>query len=714
MKTSWFAAAAAAALMIAGAASAESTTPKPPPEKAAKAKTGKPKAAKPAPAAPADPGPSAAELAKAPRMGAWGFDLSGRDPAATPGQDFYQYANGTYLKQLEIPADRSRFGAFDKLNELSQNRMRAVVEQAAADRAATGERGQVGAFYRAFTDEAAVEALGKKPMAADLAAIKAEKTRADVSRLMGVSLKAFGGTFFGGQVQPDAKDPDHYTVYLGQAGLGLPDRDYYLEAQFAPQKAKYEVYVARMLTLAGWPNAAANAKAIVALETEIAKVSWTRAQQRDDNAMYNATPTADLGKLAPGFDWGPFLDGAGFGKVAHVVVQEKSAFPKIAAIYAKTPVETLKAWQAFYLADQAAPYLSKAFSQEHYEFKEAALSGAKAQAPRWKRGVILVDSNIGEALGKLYVAAYFPPESKAKMLALVGDIRTAMKGRIERLDWMSPATKAKALEKLAAVSVKIGYPDKWRDYTALKLTDDDLYGDVKRSIAFDWDFRLSRLGGPVDRSEWGMTPPTINAYYNPLGNEIVFPAAILQPPFFDPDGDTAINYGGIGGTIGHELTHGFDDSGRRYDATGKLTDWWTAEDSKKFEAEATKFGKQYAAFEVLAGAKINPDNTMGENIADLGGLLLALDAYHASLKGRPAPIIDGLTGDQRVFLGWAQVWRGKTRDDAMRRQLVSDPHSPERARVDVPVRNIDAFYDSYGVKAGDKMFVDPAARVRIW
>ena len=300
------------------------------------------------------------------------------------------------------------------------------------------------------------------------------------------------------------------------------------------------------------------------------------------------------------------------------------------------------------------------------------------------------------------------------MLALVGDIRTAMKGRIERLDWMSAATKAKALEKLAAVSVKIAYPDKWRDYAGLKITDTDLYGDMKRAIAFDWDFRLNRLGGPVDRSEWGMTPPTINAYYNPLGNEIVFPAAILQPPFFDPDGDMAINYGGIGGTIGHELTHGFDDSGRRYDATGKLTDWWTKDDAAKFEAQARKLGAQYSAFDVLPGAKINGDLTMGENIADLGGLLLALDAYHASLKGRPAPIVDGLTGDQRVFLGWAQVWRGKTRDDALRRQLVSDPHSPERARVDIPVRNIDAFYEAFGLKAGDPMFVPAENRVRIW
>src|SRR6185312_15932124 len=367
---------------------------------------------------------------------------------------------------------------------------------------------------------------------------------------------------------------------------------------------------------------AANAKAIVALETEIAKVSWTRAEQRDDNKMYNAYDTAKLATLAPGFDWAAFMSGAGLSKASRVVAQENTAFPKIAAIFAKTPLATLKAWQAFTLADQAGPYLSKAFVDARFDFRGKVLTGQQAQRPRWKRGVQLVDSQIGEALGKIYVQAYFPPESKAKMLALVGEIRTAMKGRIERLDWMSPATKAKALEKLAAVTVKIGYPDKWRDYSGLKLTDDDLYGDVQRATAFDWNFRLSRLGGPVDRGEWGMTPPTINAYYNPLGNEIVFPAAILQPPFFDPDGDMAVNYGGIGGTIGHELTHGFDDSGRRYDATGKLTDWWTAEDARRFEAEAAKLGKQYAGFDVLPGAKINGDLTMGENIADLGGLLL--------------------------------------------------------------------------------------------
>jgi len=686
MKTFWLGAVAAAALLAAAPALAQTS-------------------AQPAPAP---------DLSKAPRMGTWGFDLAGRDTSATPGQDFFQYANGGYVKTLAIPADRSSYGAFDALNELSQSRLHLLLDKASADTSAAGERAKVGALYRSFMAEGKVNALGAKPMAADLAAIKAEKTKADVARVMGRSLHVFGGSIFAAGVQVDGKDPDHYAVYLNQAGLGLPDRDYYLEAGFGPQKAKYEAYVATLLKLAGWPSPAANAKAVVALETEIAKVSWTRAEQRDDNKMYNPYDTAKLAPLAPGFDWTAFMAGAGLAKATHVVVQENTAFPKIAAVFAKTPIATLKAWQAFTLADQAAPYLSKPFVDARFDFRGKVLTGQQALRPRWKRGVQLVDSQIGEALGKLYVDAYFPAASKAKMLALVGDIRAAMKGRIERLDWMSQPTKTKALEKLAAFTVKIGYPDKWRDYSGLTIKDGDLYGNLNRASTFDWDFRVGRLGGPVDRSEWGMTPPTINAYYNPTGNEIVFPAALLAPPFFDPDGDMAINYGAIGGVIGHETTHGFDDSGRHYDGTGRLTDWWTAEDAAKFQAETVKLGKQYGAFEVLPGAKINGDLTMGENIADLGGLLLALDAYHASLHGQPAPIIDGLTGDQRVFLGWAQVWRGKTRDDAMRQQLVSDPHSPERARVDVPMRNIDAFYAAFGLKAGDGMYVAPGDRVRIW
>jgi len=721
MKTHWLGAVAAAALLAAGPALAQTTVApiirvhpappkaKPKPRPKAKAKMApQPVAKAEAPAAPTP------DLSKAARMGTWGFDLAGRDTSASPGQDFFQYANGGYEKTLVIPADRTSYGAFDSLAELSQARLHGLLDKTAANRAATGEQAKVGVLYRSFMDEAKVDALGAKPMAADLAAIKAEKTRSDIAREMGRSQKVFGGSIFGASVQVDGKDPDHYAVYLSQAGLGLPDRDYYLEKSFEAQKAKYEVYVARMLTLAGWPKPAAEAKAIVAMETEIAQASWTRAEQRDDNKMYNPYDTAKLPALAPGFDWPAFMAGAGLSKATRVVAQENTAFPKISAIFAKTPIETLKAWQAFYLADQAAPYLSKPFVDARFDFRGKVLTGQQAQRPRWKRGVTLVDNQIGEALGKVYVDTYFPPESKAKMLALVGDIRTAMKGRIERLDWMSAPTKAKALEKLAQFTVKIGYPDKWRDYSGLAIKDGDLYGDVNRASTFDWDFRVGRLGGPVDRSEWGMTPSTINAYYNPTGNEIVFPAAILQPPFFDPDGDMAVNYGAIGGVIGHETTHGFDDQGRHYDGHGRLTDWWTPEDAKKFEAETVKLGKQYGAFDVLPGAKINGDLTMGENIADLGGLLLALDAYHTSLHGQPAPIIDGLTGDQRVFLGWAQVWRGKTRDDALRQQLVSDPHSPEKARTDVPMRNVDAFYTAFGVKPGDPMYIAPADRVRIW
>ena len=654
------------------------------------------------------------DLTKAPRMGSWGFDLSGRDTAVAPSKDFFDYANGNYLNKLDIPSDRSRYGAFDALQELSQQRMHAVLEKSAANPAAAGDEAKIGAFYRSFMDEAKVNALGAKPLAADLAAIRGIKSKDQMAEHMGSTMRGFGGSFFGGYVHDDAKDPEVYAAYLFQGGLGLPDRDYYLEARFKPQKDAYQAYIAKLLELEGWDKPAENAAAIVALETEIAKVSWTRAERRDDDKTYNPFEIAKLQAYAPGFNWSAFLKGANLAKADRVIVAENTAFPKIADIYAKAPLDTLKAWAAFNLADQAAPYLSKDFDEANYEFRNKTLSGQPVQQPRWKRAVTATDNNVGEALGKLYVEAYFPPESKAKMEDLVGDIRVAMKGRIEKLDWMGADTKAKALEKLSKFGVKIAYPDKWRDYSAYEVKDGDLYGNLERATAFEWDYRAARLGGPVDNAEWGMTPPTINAYYQPTKNEIVFPAAILQPPFFDPEGDPAINYGGIGGVIGHEITHGFDDQGRKSDGDGKLTDWWTAEDAAKFDAQAKKFGAQYSAVEVLPGAHINGDLTMGENIADLGGLLLALDAYHLSLKGKPAPVIDGLTGDQRVFLGWAQVWRGKYRDDRMRQQLVSDPHSPPKYRVQVPVKNIDAFYQAFGVKPGDGMYIKPEDRVRIW
>ncbi|MFD3265567.1 M13 family metallopeptidase [Phenylobacterium ferrooxidans] len=660
------------------------------------------------------PALAADDLAKAPRLGPWGFDAAGRDLTVKPGDDFFLYANGVSQQKLVIPADRSRYGPFDVLNELSVNRMRAVLEKASADKAAAGDEARIGVMYRSFMDEAAVNALGAKPMAADLAEIRASRNLSDVARVMGESQMKFGGSVFGAYPGDDAKDPDHYVITLIQGGLGLPDRDYYLDEKFAVQKAAYEVYVTKLLTLSGWADPAGAAKAIVAMETEIAKVSWTRAERRDDDKTYNLFTVKELATFAPGFDWTAFMAGAGLGEVSKVVVAENTAFPKIAAIYAKTPIETLKAWQAFHLADQAAPYLSKDFDQAQYEFRSKTLSGQPVQAERWKRGVALVDNHIGEALGKLYVEAYFPADSKAKMDLLVADVKAAMKGRIEKLTWMSAPTKAKALEKLSKFSVMIAYPETWRDYSALKLEDGDLYGNVERANAFEWRRTVNRLNQKVDKKEWGMTPPTINAYYSPTKNGIVFPAAILQPPFFDPDGDPAINYGAIGGVIGHEITHGFDDQGRKSDGDGRLTDWWTAEDAAKFDAQAKIFGAQYAAVEVLPGAHINPELTMGENIADLGGLLLGLDAYHISLKGKPAPVIDGLTGDQRVFLGWAQVWRSKSRDDRTRQRLVSDPHAPEQYRVNIPVRNIDTFYEAFGVKPGEKMYVAPEKRVRIW
>ena len=665
------------------------------------------------PAAAGDLAP-AKDLTQAPRMGTWGFDLSGRDPGKSAGASFFDYANGAYVDRLVIPADRSSYGAFNVLDELSRDRMRAVIAKASADRSGVGPQAKVGALYRSFMDEARVEGLGAKPLAADLSAVRAAKTRADIARLMGASAKGFGQSYFTVQVYDDAKDPLKYAVYLGQGGLTLPDRDYYLEARFAPQRTAYVAYIAKLLGLVGWPQPAAAAKAILAMETEVAKVSWSGVERRDADKTYNPYEVAKLRQFAPGFDWTAFLAGADLSGATRVIAAENTAFPKVAAIYGRTDLATLKAWLAFTQIDQAAPYLSNPFDQARFAFRAKTLSGTPQQPPRWKRGVALVDGNVGEALGKLYVDAYFPAENKARMEALVSDIRTALGARIQKLDWMGPETKAKAAEKLSKFTVKIAYPDRWRDYSALRLVDSDLYGNVKRAAAFDWAYRVARLNGSVDRSEWEMTPATINAYYSPTKNEIVFPAAILQPPFFDPQGDAAINYGGIGGVIGHEITHGFDDQGRKSDGDGRLTDWWTAEDAAKFQDQADRLGKQYSAVEILPGAKINGELTMGENIADLGGLLLALDAYHVSLKGQPAPLIDGLTGDQRVFLGWAQVWRAKYRDDYLRQLLVADPHSPPKARVDLPVRNIDAFYDAFGVKPGDAMYVPPELRVRIW
>ena len=649
-----------------------------------------------------------------PHFPPWGFDLAGRDTSVTPGNDFYSYANGTYVKNLQIPPDRSRFGNFDGLQSLSEDRLHTLLDKAAADSDPTAEAAKVGAFYRAFMDEKRADALGARPLAPEFAEIRAADSRAAIAAIMGRGAKSFFGSVFETDIGVDAKDPQHYAVYVGQGGLGLPDRDYYLEPSFAAQKAAYQAYVAQMLHLADWPDADAQAAAIVDLETQIAKVSWTIAQDRDPTKTYNPMTPQALSAAAPGFDWAAFLAAADVGEAKRVVVAENTAVPEIARIFAATPVATLQAWEAFNVADSAAPYLSKDFVDARFQFRNKILSGQRQLRPRWKRAVNIVGANMGEAVGKLYVAAYFPADSKAKMEALVGNIRTALKGRIQRVAWMSDATKARALQKLSMLNVKIGYPSKWRDYTALQITDADLFGDVERSAAFEWRRKVKRLYQPVDRTEWGITPQTVNAYYSPARNEIVFPAAILQPPFFDPAADPAVNYGGIGAVIGHEITHGFDDQGRHYDGAGTLAEWWAPEDNDKFVAQTKILGAQYSAIEPIAGAHIKGDQTMGENIADLGGLLLALDAYHASLNGKPAPVVGGLTGDQRLFLGFAQIWRSAIRPDALRQQLVSDPHSPETARVNGTIRNADGWYAAWNVKPGDALYLAPDQRVRIW
>nr|WP_295370528.1 M13-type metalloendopeptidase [uncultured Sphingosinicella sp.] len=655
---------------------------------------------------------------EATKMGTWGIDTAGMDKTVKPGDDFFAYVNGTWAKNTPIPADRSSYGGFAVLRDLSEARTRQLVEgYKAGNPAKDGDQAKVSAIYRGFMDEAAIEKLDAKPIQPKIAAVRAVKNKDQMARLMGEALGGgFGGSFFGSFVNDDSKNPDYYVLYMGQSGLGLSDRELYLQEKFAPQKTRYQQYVAQMLGMAGWANADAAAAKVVALETQIANAHWTRAESRNRDKTYNPMTQAQLASMAPGFNWATFMKAGGISKAEKVVVSQNTAFPKLAQIFAATDLETLKAWQAFHIADDASPLLSKRFVDANFEFRQKFLNGQPEQRDRWKRGIAVAEGAMGEAIGRDYVKLYYPPESKAKMDKLVADLRVAMRKRIEGLQWMSPATKVQALDKLQSFGLKIGHPDEWRDYSGLAVRNGDLFGNVERAAKFEWDFRRNRLGQKVDEAEWGMTPQTVNAYYSPVKNEIVFPAAILQPPFFDPDADPAVNYGAIGGVIGHEISHGFDDQGRKSDGRGILRDWWTAEDAAKFEAQATKLGAQYEAYDfpTLPDMHINGRVAMGENIGDLGGVLLGLEAYRTSLAGKPAPVIDGFTGEQRLFMGWAQVWRTLWRDDALRQQIINGPHSPGQIRAFAPLRNVDAWYEAFNVKPGDKNYVAPEDRVRIW
>ena len=663
-------------------------------------------------------GPSVGRIegVEAPSFGTWGFDLAGRDASVHPGDDFFRFANGAFMDALEIPADRTRYGAFDMLRELSDNRMRALVEEFAAAEGLdpASDDAKVAALYRSFMDQARVDQLDAQPIQPLFEQLRAADDRADIAAFMGRATGGFGRTLFGTFVNDDARNPEVYEAYLSQSGLGLPNRDYYLEERFAPKLAAYRAYVEQMLTMAGWDDPAASADAIVAFETRLAQAHWTQTESRNRDRTYNPMSVAELEAAAPGFEWRAFLGAAGYGDHDRFIVSQNTAFGPMAAAFAETPIETLRAWQAFHVTDQAAPYLSQRFSDANYAFRLRELGGQPEQRTRERRGVSFAEGVMGEPLGRAYVARWFPPESRAQMEELVENLRRAMAARIQTLEWMSPATRQEALEKLELFNVKIGYPDEWRDYSGLEVRADDLFGNVARSRAFEWAYRLNRLGGPVDEDEWGMTPQTVNAYYSSTKNEIVFPAAILQPPFFDPDADPAVNYGGIGGVIGHEIGHGFDDQGRKSDGTGMLREWWTTEDEAAFEAQTAILGAQYDQYEPLPGFNVQGGLTMGENIGDLAGVTLALEAYRLSLDGAEAPVLDGTTGDQRVFYGWAQVWRGKYREAAMQQMVATDPHSPPQFRVIGPVRNIDAWYEAFGVTPEHRYYLAPEDRVRLW
>jgi putative endopeptidase len=639
------------------------------------------------------------------RFGTWGIDLSTRDLSVKPGDDFQRYASGKWMDTHDIPADQTQNGVGYEAYLRNQGRLQAIVKSAAAD-------SQLGALYASYMDEPRVEQLDAAPLKRDLDRVSALQSKADVVRFMGESAYELGASLIGIGVIPDPNNPAMNTLFVGSGGMGLPDRDYYLLDKYKPQRDAYRAYVQRTLSLIGHANAAAEADQILAFETEIAKVSWTKTDLRDFNKLDHPMTRAELAGYVPQVDWTAFLTAAKVD-TGKMIVADNTAVKAVAELLDRTPVETLKTWEAFKVADGASNYLSKRFVDSKFEFAKT-LSGVSQLRPRWQRGIDQVDGRLGELVGKTYVDKYFAPSSKAMMEQLVANLKVAAGKRIQGNSWMSPETKKQALVKLSKMQVMVGYPDEFRDYSKLELKSDDLFGNMERSNAFEWDYQLSQLDQPVDHKKWGMSPATVDAYNGFLENKIVFPAGILQPPFFDPDADPAVNYGSIGAVIGHEIMHGFDDQGRKFDASGKLHDWWQPADAERFKALTTRLGKQYSSYEAAPGVFINGDLTMGENIGDMSGLQVAYEAYQLSLKGKKAPVIDGLTGDQRFFLAFAQVWRGKQRPDAIKTQVASDPHSPRRFRIIGPLRNLDAWYKAFNIAPDSKFYIPPDQRVHLW
>jgi putative endopeptidase len=653
-----------------------------------------------------------------------GIDLSYVDPQARPQDDLFGHVNGRWLTDYEIPADRATDGAFRLLHDRAEEQIRDLITQASSAAAAAGtDEQRIGDLYASFMDEQTIAARGLAPLLAELALIDGAADSDALAAVLGGLERTGVSGGAGVYVDTDSKDSTRYLLHMSQSGLGLPDESYYRDEQHAEILAAYPGHIARMFTLVyGADTAEAQtetAARIVALESKLAAAHWDVVKRRDADLTYNLRKFTDLSGDAPGFDWTGWLGALGTTpeKVSELVLRQPDYVTAFAALWASADLEDWKAWTRWRLIHSRAGLLTDELVAENFDFYGRTLSGTEQNRDRWKRGVSLVEGLMGDALGKLYVAQYFPPEAKARMDELVANLREAYRVSINELAWMTPETRAKALVKLDKFTPKIGYPAHWRDYSALAVERDDLYGNYRRGHVVNSDRELAKLGGPVDRDEWFMTPQTVNAYYNPGMNEIVFPAAILQPPFFDAQADDAANYGGIGAVIGHEIGHGFDDQGAKYDGDGNLVDWWTDADRAEFGVRTKALIDQYEQFSprgLDASHHVNGAFTVGENIGDLGGLSIALLAYQLSLKGQEAPVIDGLTGVQRVYFGWAQVWRTKSRDAEAIRRLAVDPHSPPEFRCNGVIRNIDSFYEAFEVVDSDELYLEPAQRVRIW
>lgn len=651
---------------------------------------------------------------RAATLGNWGVDLGNVDPSVKPGDNFFYFVNGHWLDTFEIPADFTNYGSFTELFELSEERVGNIIRESVANPAAAGLERKIADYYSAFLDIETIDKSGLIAASADFAFFDGLKTHADVAAAMARPDLASNGPIQA-YVYVDEKQPDHYLVYLTQAGLGMPSREYYLDGEFADQKAGYTKAVDRLLSLAGARSLPDAGEQITALETRIAERHWTQAEQRDRDRTYNLVAGTALDSRLPGFPWEAYLVSAEVGGQAEYVVNELSAIEQLAELFGETPVEIWREYLKFHYIVAHAAVLSQAIDGAQFDFFGRTLQGQETQRERGKRAIAAVNSALGEAVGEIYVARYFPPDARAAMSELIDNVITSFRVRIENLDWMSDATRQEALAKLSKFRPYIAGPEQWRDYSGLQVSAQDALANTRNANASNWRYLVARLGKPIDpANEWGLTPQTVNAYYSPPRNAIYFPAAILQPPFFDPHADAAVNYGGIAAVIGHEIGHGFDDEGRKSDGNGALRNWWTEEDARRFEARTEMLGAQFASYSPIEGMFVNPDLTMGENVGDLGGVSVAYHAYRMSLGGGEAPVLDGYTGDQRFFLAYGQIWKRLHREENLKMRLVADPHSPAEYRVNGIVRNMDPWYAAFDVKPGDALYLPPEQRVQIW